>query len=230
MFETTLGEGVLQIHRPETRWLSTGWDGGFLEADAAYNVSVPEGWDCEDLDSYIETRLDSFEAPGPTLLTGVDMCHARAARCGPVVVFATVGLSNPAALPLESGATAESAPVDSQPAGTVNLLVGTTRALEDGALANLVAVTAEAKAATLSKLAAFPGTTSDAVVVATDPAGEPATFSGSATPVGAGARAAVRDALEASFESRYADTTPPETVADAEHGVVTETSAAVFQP
>jgi len=233
MFETTIREGVLQLSRPGTRWLSTGWDGGRSRGKAAYNVTVPSGWERTDLERYAADRLESagFGADGPVLLTGVSQEHARIARHGPVVAVATVGLSNPAALPVDP----DDEPADSDtttergraPAGTCNLFVGTTRDLAAGALANLLTVAAEAKAATLLPPVGFTGTTSDAVVAACDPAGEPAAFSGSATPVGDAVRACVRDALTASLESRYADESPPVSVADADHGIVTTTATEV---
>ncbi|MEZ3163684.1 adenosylcobinamide amidohydrolase [Halorubrum sp. RMP-47] len=254
MFEATVSEGVLRLRRPETRWLSTGWDGGRSRAATAYNVTVPKGFARTDLRTYRDERLaragfaddevvrsagDSTadrDAP-PTLFTGVSMEHARGARLGPVVAYATVGLSNPAMLPMEpaedrkgggSGPDAAGSPVD--PPGTVNLIVGATRRLGPGAAANLVAVAAEAKTATLLAAAGIPGTTSDAVVVADDPAGEPAEFSGSATAVGGAARACVRDAVRASLRSRYPDGDVPGPAADAEHGVVTDDRAEVFDP
>ncbi|WP_256943949.1 adenosylcobinamide amidohydrolase, partial [Halobacterium hubeiense] len=165
----------------------------------------------------------------PVLFTGVAQRHARGARRGPVEAVATVGVSNPAALPMdpEDGALPEE---PEAVAGTVNVFVGTTRALDDAALANLVAVAAEAKTATLLETVGFPGTTTDAVVAACDPAGEPAAFSGSATRVGAAARACVRDAVRASYASRYADDDPPESVAAARHGVRTDVEGDVFVP
>jgi len=246
-FESRVADGVLQVCRRGTRWLSTGWDGGSERADAAYNVTVPEGWSRTDLDTYVAERLDEagFALDGPGLLTGVEMRHARGARAGPVVAFATVGVSNPAALAVdpdseeaearetsggEEGPGREPGDGPTADAGTVNLLVGTTRALEDAALANLLTVVAEAKAATLLSLAGFPGTTTDAVVVGSAADGQPASFSGSATPVGSAARACVRDAVRASFRSRYADRPVPESVADAEHGVVTDRPTEVFAP
>lgn len=231
VFEATVRDGVLQLHRPGTNWLSTGPGGGRERADAAYNVAVPEGWDREDLATYVaeRRRRAGFEAPGPALLTGVDLAHARGARLAPVVVYATAGVSNPAALPMDPQGDGQRAAADRE-VGTVNLVVGTTRALGEAALANLVAVVAEAKAATLLDLAGVPGTTTDAVVVATDGDGEPARFSGSATAVGAAARACVREAVTASLRSRYADGEIPGSVADAEHGVVTDERATVFEP
>ncbi|MFC7044768.1 adenosylcobinamide amidohydrolase [Halobacteriaceae archaeon GCM10025711] len=230
MFETVVRDGVLQVRRPGTRWLSTGWDGGFSTAPAAYNVSVPEGFARTDLAAYLaERRADAgFDDPGPALLTGVDMHHARGARSGPVETVATAGVNNPAALPMAP--TGDPDPATEQRPGTVNVVLGTTRALPDGALANLVAVAAEAKAATLLHETGFPGTTSDAVVVGMDPDGDPATFSGSSTAVGAAARACVREAVRASLAARYETESPPASVADAPYGVATNREAAVFVP
>jgi adenosylcobinamide hydrolase len=231
-FESVVRAGALQVREPGTRWLSTGFDGGFERADAAYNVSVPEGWDRTDLDAYVAERREraGFDTTGPALLTGVEMQHAKGARSGPVVAYATVGVSNPAALPMAPGGGERDESGASTRAGTVNVVVGTERGLVDGALANLATVAAEAKAATLLSLTGFPGTTTDAVLVGAASDGEPAAFSGSATPVGAATRACVRDAVRASFRSRYADKSVPESVADAEHGVRTDRTADVFEP
>ncbi|WP_439025417.1 adenosylcobinamide amidohydrolase [Haloarchaeobius sp. DT45] len=236
MFEPTVVEDVCRLARPDTVWLSTGWRGGRSRGDAAYTVSVPEGWHCNDLDAYVTDRLDRAgfathdEGPGaaPVLLTGVDLAHLRGARCGPVEAYVTAGVSNPAELPMDPVGGA--LPTGDLVAGTVNVVVGTTRDLAPGALANLVAVAAEAKAATLLDVVGVPGTTSDAVVVASDPGGEPAEFSGSATPVGAAARACVREAVTASLAARYDETTPPAGVEEAPYGVSTDVRAEVFQP
>ncbi|WP_411967959.1 adenosylcobinamide amidohydrolase [Haloferax sp. YSSS75] len=250
MFETTRSDGVCRIFRPETRWLSTGYDGGESRGPVAYNVTVPEGWPETDLDSYVERRLADagFDARGPALLTGVDQRHARRARYGPVEAIATAGVSNPAALPTEfDDGGRENTPDDAAdernetggpdelggPAaddvGTVNVVVGTTRSLEPGALANLVAVAAEAKAATLLSRCGSPGTTTDAIVAACDPSGEAAAFSGSATPVGNAARICVRDAIVASLDARYATDPIPQSVEAAAYGVVADARATVTQ-
>jgi len=231
VFEPTISEGVLQVRREGTRWLSTGFDGGTWEAPAAYNISVPEGWDRRDLSSYVaeRNRQAGFEPDGPALLTGVDLTHARGARHGPVEVFATAGISNPAALPIQDADGAEHSGGERADVGTVNLIVGTGRALDGGALANLLTVVAEAKATTLLAETGFPGTTTDAVVVGCDPSGDPTDFTGSATTVGAAARACTRDAVLASLRSRYPDGDYPATVEDAEHGVRTTASSEVFR-
>ncbi|WP_049901304.1 adenosylcobinamide amidohydrolase [Halococcus agarilyticus] len=238
MFEASVEAGVLQLAKRDTNWLSTGWDGGFERADAAYNVSVPEGWSRTDLGTYVTERRDraGFDLSGPALLTGVDLQHARGARLDSVVAYATAGVSNPAALPQEpSSSPVRDADVDDRAdepdgVGTVNIVVGTTRALDDAGIANLLAVAVEAKTATLLAATGFPGTTTDAVVVGCDPDGDPAQFTGSATPVGAAARACVREAVRASLASRYEHRTIPSSVTDAEYGVVTDRRAEVFSP
>ncbi|AFK18304.1 adenosylcobinamide amidohydrolase [Haloferax mediterranei ATCC 33500] len=237
MFDTTRRDGVCRLFRHGTRWLSTGYAGGESRGPAAYNITVPDGWPETDLDAYIQRRVSDagFEEPGPTLLTGVDQRHARRARFGPVEVVATAGVSNPAELPTEVAGddgdygwnSPSSPPMSGDSVGTVNVFVGTTRSLEPGALSNLVAVAAEAKAATLLARCSAPGTTSDAVIAACDPEGEPATFSGSATEVGHAARVCVRDAVLASLDSRYASNSMPQSVDSATYGVVADDSATV---
>ena len=241
MFETSLTGGVLAIRRPETVWLSTGWRGGRRVANAAYSVTVPEGWHPGDLAVDVADRLsdpgvadlpaDEIGRAAPILLTGVDAENARGARLGPVEAYATAGVSNLAELPMDpKGTDLPGSGDEDRPIGTVNLVVGTTAALSEGALANLVAVAAEAKAATLLSVIGAPGTTSDAVVVACDPSGTETTFSGSATTVGNAARACVREAVQASLAARYDENPPPTSVDRAEYGVVTDARAEVFSP
>ena len=240
VFEPTVRGEVCRLRRPGTRWLSTGHAGGESRADAAYLLSVPEGWGDVDIAAYVDGRLDDagFAAAAPTsapaLLTGVSMRHARRARLDPVEVVATAGVNNPAALPVEGGPgvgdTAERSAGSgggTRHDGTVNVVVGTTRSLAPGALPNLVSVAAEAKAATLLARVGVPGTTSDAVVAGCDPDGETAAFSGSATPVGSAARVCVRDAVSAALAARYADESPPASVDDAAYGVVSDARARV---
>ena len=238
MFDVTVRDGVLRLARPDARWLSTGFDGGERRADAAYNVTVPEGWDRTDLADYVAERCADagFDADGPALLTGVSQRHARVARHVPATAVATAGLSNPAPLFAGDGEPEgdEPPPDDAPRAGTVNVFVGVERSLAPSALANLVAVAASAKAATLDRETGFPGTTTDAVVAACDPDGERARFSGSGTDAGRAARACVRDAVRASLDSRYAgeEEATPDSVADARYGVapVDEADVEVFAP
>lgn len=231
MVEAERRDGVCQLAGPGARWLVTGPDGGYRQADAAYNVSVPTGFDREDPAAYAaeRRRAAGFEAPGPGLLTGVAMRHARGARVEGVCVVATAGLSNPVALAgseaaggAPGGITGEG---DAGP-GTVNLLVGTDRALADGTLATLLATVVETKAATLQAATGFTGTTTDAVAVGCDPGGDAAPFAGSATPVGRATRACVRRAVDAAVEARGS---VPDTVAGAEHGAVPAAEPDVFR-
>lgn len=247
-FVATSVDDVCRFRRADgpATYLSTGFDGGVRVADAAYNLTVPEGWGDagpRDLGAYVADRIAAagFEATPdtPALLTGVAQRHAHLARLDGVTALATAGISNPAALPVSEperrAASAASETTDDGPPrpGTVNVLVGVDRTLDPGALANLVAVVAEAKATTLLAVAGVPGTTSDAVVVGCPPGyedgGDPAAFSGSATPVGAATRVCVRDAVHASLRSRYgADLDGlPDSVADAEYGVVSDERATV---
>jgi len=254
LFETTRRDGVVEFARPGTRWLSTGWRGGASVAPAAYSLTVPEGWHVEDVGTYVDERLADagFDAPGvdaaetirptraagrrPVLLTGVAARHCRGARCGPVEAYATAGLSNPAALPADPDGDPDpdgsGLPDGEYRAGTVNVVVGTERGLAPGALANLVSVATEARTATLLDRVGVPGTTSDAVVAACDPGGERATFSGSATRVGAAARACVREAVTAALAAGDGDDPGGASgaVDDARYGVSTTTRAAVFEP
>jgi adenosylcobinamide hydrolase len=257
MFHYARTDDRLTLRREGTRWLSNGFDGGYREADAAHNLTVPEGFDRTDLAAYAAERLGT-RPPGPTLLTGVEQRHARGARSGPVEVVATAGLSNPAILrvdgdgeshgrgttqrdgdrredriPPETGGDEQPEGKRGYRPGTVNLFVGTTRALDDGALAALLATAVEAKTATLLAVASATGTTSDAIVVGCDPGGEGSRFAGSATAVGRAARACVRDAVLGSLDARYDGVAgpggPPEP-ADARYGVVTDGETTAFEP
>ncbi|NGM67892.1 adenosylcobinamide amidohydrolase [Natronolimnobius sp. AArcel1] len=237
-------DGVLCVRRSGTEWLSTGWDGGRCQADRAYNISVPEEWARTDLEAYTSERIgragfNEADSKRPVLLTGVDIADARGARCGSVTAYATAGISNPAALPMnpdksdQSGSNSSGDDAPTRPGtGTVNLIVGTTRALASGALANLIAVAAEAKAATLLAETGFPGTTTDAIVVGHDLEGESVPFSGTGTEVGGATRACVREAVRASLQAHYAERTEqvPASVDEATHGVSTTERATVFRP
>jgi len=235
MFDARTRAGVCQCHAEGTRWLGTGDAGGYRRADAVYNVTVPEGFDRTDLERYVDERRRGadFDLDGPGLLTGVDVANARCARADSVTAVATVGVSNPAPLPLEPDQTGSAGPTPDDAAdwrpGTVNLVVGVDRALDSGALATLLATAVEAKAATLLDAAGIPGTTSDAAIVGCVPAAESAPFAGSATEIGAAARVCVRDAVRAGLAARYDGDTLP-TVDGAAYGVVTDRETEVFEP
>lgn len=228
MFDWTQRGSVFQIYNPEARWLSTGWNGGYSDADAGYNVSVPEGWERTDLDSYISEQRDAhnFSTAGPALLTGVNLSHIRGARSGPITVFVTAGMSNPAALPM----TASEDPSFSSKTphqGTVNIIACSEQSLTDAGMATLLSVIAEAKATTLLHLTGFPGTTTDAIIVGSHQRDTQEPFAGSSTTVGQSARICVRDAVKAALASRSSQI--PDSVDEAEYGVTTTGNADVFQ-
>ena len=237
--ETIITDGVLQVRQPQTRWLSTGTNGGRVSADAAYNITVPDSWDETELQAYTDQRITTagFDTTGPALLTGVAQRHARCATCGTVTAVITAGISNPAALPprdsiADSGRDDNRIDTDTDRdhPGTINIILVTTRSLEPAGLATLLAGVAEAKAVTLHRQTGFSGTTSDAVIVGSDPAGEAAAFAGSATAVGRAARACVRDGLGAALDARYETTAMPESVVDADHGARTTATATISTP
>lgn len=228
VFEYERTDDRLTLRRPGTRWLSNGVEGGFVTADAAHNLTVPEGFDRTDLTAYVAERLG--ETPtGPTLLTGVSQRHARGAQAGPIEVVATAGVSNPAILPIDEPPTTTSLdqPERSTP-GTVNVFVGTDRALSEGGQTELLATAVEAKTATLLERVGCTGTTSDAVAVGCASEGDPVTFAGSATELGNATRVCVRDAIVAALAARY-DGSPP-APKEATYGTVTDGSATVFSP
>lgn len=240
MFDADVSAGVCRLALPEGRWLSTGWNGGYRDSDAAYNVTVPEPFERQDLDAFAARRRREagYDSPGPTCFTGVDMSHARLARAEGVVVCATAGVSNPATLPLvgEHGAVPGShdrstaATDDEPPVGTINLLVGSNTHLSAGGLASLLATATEAKTATVKRVTGFTGTTSDAVVVGCPRGGKAGNYAGSATAVGDATRRCVRDAIVASLTSRYPEGNWPQSVSAAKHGVRTTGPTTVEDP
>ncbi len=222
---------VLQVRQPDTRWLSTGYNGGFHQTEVAYNMTVPDGWDRTDINVYVRTRRQQadYTTAGPALLTGVEMSDVRGAQYGSVVAYATVGLSNPAPLPM-TPTEDTSVESSSHSPGTVNIILGTTHTLTKAAQANLLSVAAETKAVTLQRLAGIPGTTSDAMIIGCSTVGDSQPFAGSATTVGNAARVCVRDALRAGLHAHYPDELPPSSVADAAYGTVATGEATVFTP
>ncbi|MFB6305180.1 MAG: adenosylcobinamide amidohydrolase, partial [Haloferacaceae archaeon] len=113
VFEATVREGVCRLARPGSRWLSTApVGGGRADADAAYNVTVPDAWAPTDLaaDARARRRRAGFAAPGPTLFTAVPQRHARRARLGGVEAVVTAGLSNPTRFPVGAGRAGDGPP------------------------------------------------------------------------------------------------------------------------
>lgn len=223
--DLTIRDEVLQVRSSLTRWLSTGWNGGYHSSHTAYNITVPDGWNTIDLDEYITQRRTEadFDSDGPALLTGVHMKNARAATSGPVTAIATAGMSNPADLPIRTdGGTEIASP------GTVNVILHAATPVTQSALSGLLMTVIEAKTATLLAATGFPGTTTDAAIVGTATGNQEATFAGPATTLGAHARVCVRDAVLAALDAR--DQPVPTSVTEADSGVTTDQSTTVFAP
>lgn len=119
-----------------------------------------------------------------------------------VEMYAPAGFFNPASLTVPPDDSHDERGDKQTAGGTVNLIVGTTYSLNNAALANLLAVAVEAIAATLLAETNFSGTTTDAVIVGCEKAGERAEYSGSATRLGGSMRACVREAIRASLNAR----------------------------
>lgn len=239
MFEYERTAKRLTLRRPGMRWLSNGVDGGSARAATAHNLTVPAGFDRTDLKAYVAER---FERPpaGPILLTGVSQTHARGARYGPVEAVATAGVSNPATLPVggtgglgsadgaDGTGEADRTSGDRPEPGTVNVFVGTDRALSAAGRVELLATAVEAKTATLLGTVGCTGTTSDAIAVGSAVDGAPAEFAGSATELGNATRVCVRDAVRSALAARYEEEPPAPT--EATHGTETTGSASTFEP
>lgn len=233
MADVTVRDGVCRLSVSTGRWLGTGVNGGFCEAQGAVNVSVSVDFDRRDLDAVVAERCEAagFAWDGPALLTAVPQRHARAATLGPVTTVATAGLSNPATLEIPPSMENNSRGRDEEPPpGTVNLLVAVDRSLSDALVAGALAAAVEAKTATLRTTTGFTGTTSDAVAVGSYRSGRKTSFVGSSTDVGRALRACVRDALRASLAANYAEDPMPNSVDDADHGAVTGGDPRVFTP
>lgn len=233
MFDHEQTDDRLTIRRPGTRWLSNGFNGGHVTADAAHNLTVPTGFERTDLTRYVAKRLGS--APeGPTLLTGVQQVNARGARDDPIEVVATAGLSNPAVLPvgenLDAGGSYRSIPDRGFDPGTVNIFVCSAEPLTDGGLAGVLATAVEAKTATLSAIAGCTGTTSDAIAVGCPDEDGGAPFAGSATAIGNATRICVREAISGALAAHYDGIDDLPDHEEAPHGIATTGRATPFQP
>lgn len=220
MFETAHSDGVLQFARQNTKWISSGWNGGITTAHSAYNISVPEPWERTDLETYAENRRNQagFSTAGPSLFTAVAIDHAYCASDASVTVIATAGLSNPTMYrpnPSESSTNA----AGRETPGTVNLLLGIERNLPDHCLIEVLCGAIEAKTLTLYQETGIPSTTTDAVIAGSAPTGKQSRFAGSATALGQAVRRCTRDAILASLHSRYPEQQYPRDKTDAEYGI-----------
>lgn len=220
MFETAHSDGVLQLARQHTKWISSGWNGGITTAHSAYNISVPEPWERTDLETYAENRRDQagFSTPGPALFTAVSLDHAYCATDASVTAIATAGLSNPTVYRTTPSEPATNTSSRETP-GTVNLLLGIERTLPDHCLIEVLCGAIEAKTLTLYRETGIPSTTTDAIIAGSAPTGEQSQFAGSATALGQSVRCCTRDAILASLHSRYPEQQYPRDKTSTDYGI-----------
>lgn len=177
--------------------LSSGVGGGRKAVKNILNVQVPHNFSHNDPEGYIQDLAASMKLEGGyvALLTAVEMKNVRILHDACVTVFVTAGLTNPSSF------------------GTINIIVISSEALSEGAIAGTIITATEAKTrALIDKGLQFTGTTSDAIVVACENSsqGEPILYSGPATPFGSRVaklvRLGVKEALKAYYGSDDVDT------------------------
>lgn len=131
--------------------LSTGVNGGRRRVNYILNIQVPHDFPHADPEGYIDGVVRTLHLDGDcvALLTAVEMRNVQVAEEDPVTVFTTAGVTHPSF------------------AGTINLIIVSSRKLSEGAMANAIITATEAKTRALLDIGfTFTGTKTDAVVVA----------------------------------------------------------------
>ncbi|MDP9814622.1 adenosylcobinamide amidohydrolase [Spirilliplanes yamanashiensis] len=204
---TTRAEGgravpvlVWRPERPLMTVSSAVLGGGLGLRHWVVNATVPMSYHRDDPADHLAelARGLGLRGPGVGLLTGVDVGEVVTADDGGVRVWATVGLGTPTL------AAAPDAPAVTRP-GTVNVVAHLPALPGPGALVNLVATAAEAKAQAMTDLGLVAtGTATDAVTVLCDPDGPAAEYGGPRSRWGARLARAVHRAVV----TRGIDTVP----------------------
>jgi adenosylcobinamide hydrolase len=163
------------------RAASTGINGGIADVTTVLNHTVPRDFD-DDPPRHLDLLAARHGLSGEYfgLLTAVDMRHLCVLQYDFVTVCITAGVTNP------------TPPVDDAP-HTINIIVYSREGMCDAALLEAIITTTGAKAQALHDLGYdFPGTTTDAVVVACERNAAPVhTYAGTLTEVGQRVHAAV---------------------------------------
>ncbi|QYZ79503.1 hypothetical protein E2N92_08715 [Methanofollis formosanus] len=176
--------------RGDFRAASTGIAGGVGRVTTIFNHTVTTDFDHTDPAKYL-WELAASRGYGPDyfgLLTAVSMRHLCVLQYDFITVFVTAGVTNPNPDP------------DPARPHTINIIVTSREGLGDGALLETIITATEAKAMALREAGrSFTGTTTDAVVVASE--GEvDHVYAGTFTEVGRRVYAAVlhgvREALD----------------------------------
>ena len=151
---------------------SAPWHGGFRHARRIVNLQVPLSFDC-DVPRFFRTLPPAYRrADCVGLLTAVDVRTAAVERRAGVTVVATAGITN------------------SSTVGTINTIAVLPGRPATPAMVEAVKVVTEAKCAVLRDLDVragsrlSTGTSTDAIVVATEDRGEAYDYTGRATSVG----------------------------------------------
>ncbi|NLA38805.1 MAG: hypothetical protein GX882_05385 [Methanomicrobiales archaeon] len=165
--------------RGEFRAASTGVRGGIADVTTILNNTVPRDFD-SDPARYIDLLLarHGLSREHFSLLTAVDMLHLCVLQYDFITAFITAGVTNPTAPP--------TAP------HTINIIVHSREGMSDAALLETIITVTGAKAQALHGLGYdFPGTTTDAVVVACERGAGIHTYAGTLTEVGRRVHAAI---------------------------------------
>lgn len=217
---------VWRFDRPMEAISSAAVGGGTGRIDWIMNIGVDRDYARTDLEAHVAeiTTEQGLGGRGTALFTAVDVGRYRRAERGDVVVYTTVGVSQPiwAAEP-ERGVTSPNDTVESdRPApdhvggghtsnhddadhnvGTINVVAQLPVGLEPGAAVNATMTIAEAKAQALAEAGiAGTGTPTDAAVVAWPAAAPRMRFGGPRSEWGQRLALAVHDAVRAGVAER----------------------------
>ncbi|HJJ54967.1 MAG TPA: adenosylcobinamide amidohydrolase [Methanocorpusculum sp.] len=151
---------------------STGIAGGISDVSTIFNRTVPMDFSHDSPIDYVNGILEKkqYGRDAFGMLTAVSMQDLCILQFDYITVFVTAGVSNPNPDPVKPH--------------TINIIVVSAEGMTDAALLNTIITATEAKAQALKLLGRdFTGTTSDAVVVASEgPAGH--TYAGTFTEPG----------------------------------------------
>jgi adenosylcobinamide amidohydrolase len=158
------------------------------------NAQVPRDYSRTDPERHVAeiAAAHGCAGPGVGMLTAAEVDRTQRGEDGPVVAFASVGLTMPTWAADAAGAVSQWAP------GTINIVAFVAETLTDEALVNAVITATEAKTQALLE-AGVPGTgtASDAVCVACARGGPHERFAGPRSRLGAPLARAVHAAVAA---------------------------------
>lgn len=195
----TVAQRPVLVWRCDRPWLgisSSVHGGGIGLREWVFNATVIDDYDDPDPAKHIANLAGdlALSGTGTGLLTAVDVGHAVTAVDGGVHVTTTTGVGHPiwAAEELSEEQQAASLP------GTINVVCWCPVRLAEGALVNAVATIAEAKAQALWESGVEgTGTVTDASVVLCPPSGDPESYGGPRSRVGACLARAVHASVRA---------------------------------